>query len=99
MLRWPLGQVTGPVPVGPSTIRMDGGSRNPSRRFWRPVLFQLSYVHLLLQLLPEMQKGRSVRLRVLGPDDPWTSASAGAARHVPVLDGTYMGDSSWLGSH
>ena len=48
---------------------------------------------------PEMQKGRSVRLRILGPGDPWTSASAGAARHVPVLDGTYMGDSSWLGSH
>jgi hypothetical protein len=47
----------------------------------------------------QMQKGRSVRLRVLGPGDPWTSASAGAARHVPVLDGTYMGDSSWLGSH
>lgn len=48
---WPLGQVAGPVPVGPSTIRMDGGSRTPSRRFWRPVLFQLSYVHLLLLLL------------------------------------------------
>ena len=37
----------GPVPVGPSTIRMDGGSRTPSRRCWRPVLFPLSYVNVL----------------------------------------------------
>ena len=74
------------------------------------MLFRLSYVHLsyLLscahaavrrQQALDMQKGRSARLRVLGRGDPWTSASAGAARCVPVHDSTYMGDSSRLGSH
>lgn len=74
------------------------------------MLFPLSYVHSLCLFscevapphigpTPDMQKGRSTRLRVLGPCDPWTSASAGAARYVPVHGGPYMADSSWLGSH
>jgi len=71
---------------------MDGGIRTPNRRFWRPVLYQLSHVHSSL----EMQMGRSARLRVPGLDDlvdfrlGWSG---------PVRFGTYMGGSSWLGSH
>ena len=75
------------------------------------MLFQLSYVHLLLMLscalpavrcaglLPEMHKGRPMRLRVPGLDDLVDSASTGAARCVPVRFGTYTGGSSWLVSH
>lgn len=70
----PLGLVAGPVPVGPSTIRMGGGTRTPSRRCWRPVRFQLRYAHSMLMLSccaigRIRRKGRSCE----------TSASTGAA--------------------
>ena len=58
-----------------SRVSRAGGTRTPNRRFWRPVLYQLSYCPLIGEHHPEVCHGLSGRLR-LSPE----------RRHSPIAD-------------
>src|SRR6267143_5112868 len=52
---YPYGASTGPFPAGSagtaSSAGRSGGARTPNPRFWRPVLYQLSYTPIVLAVM------------------------------------------------
>jgi hypothetical protein len=43
------------APDAPPRVSTSGGNRTPNRRFWRPVLYQLSYARISGSTIPSVQ--------------------------------------------